>query len=81
MDTQVTNYGMDSDPASKSEAERLCADAVNYIGNTCVNGIGGTSGAGPCPKFQHKALRDGSIVWNDNTGKKMIGFSFTQKPN
>ena len=72
---------MESNVDTKKTAQKLCEDAVNYLGNTCLNGIGGTSGAGAHPQFFHEALRDGMVVWNDKSGKKMIGFAFTQKPN
>lgn len=75
----TTNLGMDSTDAAKAEAHSLCVDAVNYIGNICVDGISGTNGLKP--KYQWEALRDGTATWADNNGKKMIEFSFTEQPN
>lgn len=70
---------MDSTSAAKTEAMGLCTDAVNYIGNICVDGISGTNGAPLHPKFQWEALRDGSVVWSDMSGKKMLQITFTEE--
>lgn len=74
MVTGVTNDGMDSTPAAKSEAKDLCKDAVNYISNNGHDGISGTNG-------QKETVRDGTAVWADETGKKKIEFTFTEDEN
>ena len=72
---------MGTDAGSKGEAGALCVDAVNYLGNTCINGITGTVGAGLHPRFQHEATRGGSVTWNDKNGAPQIQFTFSLVPN
>lgn len=78
MVTGTTNFGMDDTAAAKTEALALCADAVNYVGNFCIDGISGTTST-KTPHFEHHALRDGTVVWADKSGKKMIQFTFTEE--
>ena len=78
----LTNWGMATDPASKTAAEGLCHDARDYIADTCNNGISGTDGTTPAhPRFQFEAAKGGTVVWNDLEEKKQIEFNVGLKKN